>query len=567
MTSRRHRDPRAWTPPPAENGTDDELPPPPPPPPAGREAPPAGAGWAAPPWAPDAWPARTSSPPPPPPAPDDGWVPRPAPWSPSIPPPPPDDDWEPQPVTPWAPTAPPDPPVPPGARPGGPLADPWAAPGAEHDDPWSAAGAPGPGRSQTSPAYSSPLSAAYAPDRPSPPPLVETPGAEKRRRRWLVPAIALVVVAALAAGAFVVLGGGDGDDGYAFGTVATATGDATVRTGGGDARPLEEGETVEAGWVIEAAGDAAVTLELAGGGVVRADSGATLSFVDLAERSGEDGEPTPAIELAGGRSWLNPVNDAASSAVALRIPEATVVTTGNPVAVDCTQACSVEAPAGGVTLTTNADLDASPAPNEVVTVRGADALELVTGTAPSAWAGQNLDADIEDGLPQPTPVESTGVKGTAVANGAYSLNLVVDGNPTGDPIPSELTFILGQTYTVDLVVDASGCVTVPCDVPVMANDGATGSARIEGGTVNVSFTQPIDCYDETMTTVVVPGIGTTAVQASLRITDVALAGDRWEATQLDGSGTVAATLATPCNPGETLGTSTSTMVLRGPRAG
>ena len=80
------------------------------------------------------------------------------------------------------------------------------------------------------------MSAAYAPDRPSPPPLVETPGAEKRRRRWLVPPIALVV-AALAAGAFVVLGGGDGDDGYAFGTVGTATGDATVRTGGDDPRP------------------------------------------------------------------------------------------------------------------------------------------------------------------------------------------------------------------------------------------------------------------------------------------------------------------------------------------
>ena len=566
MTSRRHRDPRAWTPPPGENGTDDGRPPPPPPPPAGREAPPAGAGWSAPPWAPDAWPARTSSPPPPPPAPDDGWSTRPAPWSPPIPPPPPDDDWEPQPVTPWAPTAPPDPPVPPGGAPAAPLAGTWASPGAEHTDPWVPAGPPAPGQPGTSPAYSTPMAAAYAPDRTAgPPPLVETPGPERRRRRWLVPT-ALVVVAALAAVAFVVLGGGDGHDGYAFGTVGSATGDATVRTGGDEARPLEEGETVKVGWVIEAGGDA-VTLELTGGGVVRADSGARLSFVDLAERSGEGGEPAPAIDIAGGRTWLNPVNEAASSAVALEIPEATVVTTGNPVAVDCTQACSVEAPAGGVTLTTSTDLAASPAPNEVVTVQGADALELATGTAASPWAGQNLGADNEDGLPPPTPVESTGVKGTAVANGTYSLNLVVDGNPTGDPIPSELTFTLGQTYTVDLVVDGSSCVTVPCDVPVTANDGATGTARIEGGTVNVSFTQPIDCYDETMTSVVVPDIGTTAVQASLRITDVVLAGERWEATELDGSGTVAATLTAPCNPGETLGTSTTTMVMRGPRAG
>jgi hypothetical protein len=108
---------------------------------------------------------------------------------------------------------------------------------------------------------------------------------------------------------------------------------------------------------------------------------------------------------------------------------------------------------------------------------------------------------------------------------------------------------------------------VPCDVPVTANDGASGTARVEGGTVNLSFTQPIDCYDETMTSVVVPDIGTTAVQASLRITEDVLVSDRWEATALDGSGTVAATLATPCNPGETLGTSTTTMVLRGSRAG
>jgi hypothetical protein len=532
MTSPRDRDPRAW-PPPGDDLAGDGPPPPPPPP---------GAGW-----------------PPPPPAPDGrSTPPRPAPWAPPVPPPGPDDDWKAQPVTPSSPTAPPHPPVPPGARPGAPPADPWAEP----------RGPRGPGHTPTSPAYTSPIAAAYAPDRPAgPPPLVEMPGPEKRRRRWLVPAAALVVVAALAVGAFVVLGGGDGDGGYAFGTVGTATGDATVRVGGDDARPLEEGETVKPGWVIVAPGEAAVTLELTGGGVVRADSGATLSFVDLAERSGEGGEPAPAIEVAAGRTWVNPANEASSSAVVLQIPDATVVTTGNPVAVDCTQACSVEAPAGGVTLTTRADLDASPAPNEIVTVSGADALGLVTGTAPSAWAGQNTNADNEDGLPAPTPVESAGVKGTAAANGTYRLELTVDGNPTGDPIPSELTFELGQTYTVDLVVDGSSCVAVPCDVPVTANDGASGTARVEGGTVNLSFTQPIDCYDETMTSVVVPDIGTTAVQASLRISEVVLAGDRWEATALDGSGTVAATLATPCNPGETLGTSTTTMVLRGSRAG
>lgn len=618
MSSPQDRDPRGW-PPPADEpdaetdarpGTDRPPPPPPPGPDAGLgprwQAPPATATWPSPPPAPEGWPTSTPAGSPPPaepakiwppappsaagthtgrgepgaPRPTQPWAPLPspppgagsptrpaAPWEPA-PAPAPDDDWEPRPVTPWAPTAPPDPPVPPGSHPGAPLADPWAAPATEPGtSPWTTSAPAGPDIPRLSPAYSTPASPAYAPGElrpPGAPPLVATPAPPSRRRRWVLPALAVVLVAALAAGAFVVLGGGE-DDAYAFGTVGSASG-ALVRTGGGEARDLEEGETVRAGWVIEAAGGNAVTVELAGGGVVRADSGATLSFVEGAQRSGEGSDPAPGIEVAGGRTWLNPVNEAASSAVALEIPEATVVTTGNPVAIDCTAACGVEAPAGGVTVTTTGDLDAAPAPNEIVTVQGADALGLTTGTGPSAWAGQNLDADTADGLPAPVPVETTGVKGTAVADGTYKLNLVVNGDPTGDPIPDELTFVNGQNFTVDLVVDGSGCVTVPCDVPVSANDGATGTARIENGAVNVSFTQPIHCYDESFTDVVVPDIGTTAVQASLRITEVTLVGERWEATSLDGEGTVAATLSTPCNAGETLGTATTTMVMQGPRA-
>jgi hypothetical protein len=75
--------------------------------------------------------------------------------------------------------------------------------------------------------------------------------------------------------------------------------------------------------------------------------------------------------------------------------------------------------------------------------------------------------------------------------------------------------------------------------------------------VTLDFTQPIDCFDETFTTVVVAGIGVTTVHADLTVTDVRQDDGRWVATAVEGTGTLAATLSTPCNEGETLGTATS----------
>jgi hypothetical protein len=373
----------------------------------------------------------------------------------------------------------------------------------------------------------------------------------------------VVAVVALAAGAFVLLRGGDDEQRYAFGTVGSTAGDVMVHAGDDEPRPLEKGDPVQAGSVIEAPGASAVTLELADGGVVRFDSGATLSFVDRAHSSGEGGDPRPAIEVDGGRTWVNPAGAGASAGIAVDIPSASVAMTGNPVALDCTSTCTVEAPGGGVTVTTDGDLDAAPGPNENLTVEDETTLAVTTAGGPSAWAQQNLDADAQTGLPAPAAVDGPGIKGTAVADGSYALTLTVTGDPSGDPIPSELTFINGKQFTVTLVVDGSGCVTVPCDVNVTADDGATGTARIEGGTMNLSFTQPIDCYDESFTNVVTPGIGTTAVQALLHITDVSQDGERWVASTVDGEGTVAANLTTRCNEGEALGTSTSPMHLSG----
>ncbi|HEY2997469.1 MAG TPA: hypothetical protein VGJ43_02790, partial [Acidimicrobiales bacterium] len=100
---------------------------------------------------------------------------------------------------------------------------------------------------------------------------------------------------------------------------------------------------------------------------------------------------------------------------------------------------------------------------------------------------------------------------------------------------------------------------------VTADEGATGTARVENGVVMLSFTQPINCYDETMTTVVVPDIGVTTVQASLVVLDAQPVGEgeTWVANAFQGTGTLAATLTTPCNAGETLGTATSTIAVSG----
>jgi len=372
-----------------------------------------------------------------------------------------------------------------------------------------------------------------------------------------------VAVGALAAGAFVLLRANQGDEGYVFGTVGSAAGDVVVHTGDDEPRPLVEGESIEAGWVVEAPGASTVTVNLADGGVVRFDSGATLTFVDRAEMSGDNGDPRPAIEMNGGRTWVNPAGDGPSADIGLDIPAASVALSGNPVALDCTSTCTVEAPGGGVTVTTDGDLDAAPGPNENLQVKDGTTLAVTTAEGPSAWAQQNLDADAQAGLPAPEAVDAPGIKGTAVADGTYALTLTVTGDPSGDAIPPELTFMNGKQFTVNLVVDGSGCVTVPCDVNVTADDGATGTARIEAGTINLSFTQPIDCYDESFTTVVGPGIGTTAVQAQVNITDVSQEGERWVASAVTGEGTVAANLGTRCNEGETLGTSTSPMTLSG----
>jgi hypothetical protein len=423
-------------------------------------------------------------------------------------------------------------------------------------------------RPPPSPAYvppPAPPTITYARPGPGPGPRPDTPVDRTARRGWhlLIAGVALVGTAGVVAAVAAVTGGSD--EGYSFGEVSAASDGVVVHTGDGDSgsRPLEPGETVLAGWVVETSGASAATVELAGGGIVRFDSGARLTFVDLAadpQTGSTTGSSQPAIRITGGRAWVNPADD---TAVEVQIPDGRVESNGNPMALVCADDCSVEAPAGGVTIVSSGDREARPVGHEVVTLRNPETYAVALGEEPSAWARQNLDADEADDLPAPADDDSPGIRGSAVLDGAYLVTLDVVGEPTGDPIPAALQYAAGGSYAVNLSADGSSCEGGTCAVPVSAVDGASGTAQVTEGAVALTFSQPIDCYDESYTSVVVPDIGTTTVLATLDITAVAHDGDRWLVREVEGAGTVAATLTTACNPGDVLGTSASQVTIVG----
>jgi hypothetical protein len=434
-------------------------------------------------------------------------------------------------------------------------------------------------------AYTPPRSPAYATPA-APEPAVESPPARStdrepdpapapsRRSRqagWqlLVTGVALVAIA----GGIVVLQGGDDDSGgggggggrsesLVFGQVAATSAGATARTDDDadlGARPLSVGDEVEVGWVVETTGDATASIDLAGGGVVRFDSDAHLTFIDLAADPGS-GDPTgaslPAIEVGGGRVWLNPGDEA----ITVQVAGGTLETAGNPVALDCAPLCAVEAPAGGVSVVTRTGNEAAPAPGEVVSITSDHGFDVEFAEAPSEWAERNREADRADGLPDDPVDEAPGIRASASLGGNYGINLEVVSEPAGDAIPGPLRYPNGSSYTVDVVADATTCDgPPPCRVPLSGVDGGSGTAEVADGAVELSFAQKIDCYNRADTAVVRPDIGTTSVDLSLRVGEVDFEGGRWLVRTLQGDGTVAATLATRCNRGDVLGTSRSSV--------
>jgi hypothetical protein len=133
----------------------------------------------------------------------------------------------------------------------------------------------------------------------------------------------------------------------------------------------------------------------------------------------------------------------------------------------------------------------------------------------------------------------------------------VVGPPAGDPIPRALRYPEGETYAVDLTADGSACEPDSCNVPVTSDATASGTARVGDGEVALTFSLPIDCYDQSHTRVVRPDIGTTAVEVAAMVEAVEFDGARWLVRRFSGTGTVAATLESACNPRDQLGTSTS----------
>ena len=389
--------------------------------------------------------------------------------------------------------------------------------------------------------------------------------ASDRRLGWqlLIAGLFLVVVA----GAVAVMAIRSGArDALAFGEVGAVTGDVVVRTGPDEElRGLQVGDQVLDGWVVETSDGATAAVELAGGGVMRIEGGTRLRFVDLAvdpdtgdrARAGE-----PAVEISGGRAWLVPGSPPdGGTRVRAQIAGGVVETDGRPVAIDCTTTCTVEAPTGGVTVATGDGVELTPAEHEVLHVGPGAAVDLTIAEGPSAWARQNLDADDQAGLPEPAADPAPGIVDSAVLDGTYSVAVAVMGPPTGDPIPVELQYPEGETYAFELVADGDGCTSTPCTVPVTNDDGISGTAQVGDGQMVLTFGLPIDCKDETSTSVVIPGIGTTQITATLQVEAVAFDGERWHARRISGTGTVAATMTTTCNAGDVLGTSTSPITI------
>ena len=135
--------------------------------------------------------------------------------------------------------------------------------------------------------------------------------------------------------------------------------------------------------------------------------------------------------------------------------------------------------------------------------------------------------------------------------------------PTGAAIPEPLRYPRGSTYTVTVLADGSTCDAPPCAVPISGLDGGAGSAELADATVALTLRQTIDCYDESDTVVVVPNIGTTTVDVTLTVDEVAYEGGRWVVTSVSGTGEVSAQLTRLCNPTDVLGTSTSAVEAAG----
>ena len=189
-------------------------------------------------------------------------------------------------------------------------------------------------RSTPAPRPAAPTPASPPTPPPPPPPpdagLRAAPVSRGRQRagQLLFAGLALAV-AALASVTLLMIDGDDGPQTVALGEVGAAGAGATVRSGAAS-RPLEAGEQIVAGDVVQAASAGAVTVDLEGGGVVRFDTGASVTFIDDAidaETGERDGDSEPALQILAGRAWVNPAD---GTTIEVRLPGGRATTVANP---------------------------------------------------------------------------------------------------------------------------------------------------------------------------------------------------------------------------------------------
>jgi hypothetical protein len=394
-------------------------------------------------------------------------------------------------------------------------------------------------------------------------------GPQPSSRRWRLLAAALGVVAALSLAAAVFVIGGRGEATSEVGTVSSAAG-ARVRTSdGAEPRALEDGEAVRYGWSVEAADSPGVTIDLAAGGVLRFDGGATLTFAAVSE----SGEPGPSVDVVGGRTWFNPAGVRESAALVLRTEVITLSSTRNPVALDCTIDCTVEAPAGGVKVSADDGVNVAPVTDEALMVTNDGGLVMRTIDQPSAWAQENLDADAA-ALPPPDPAPVHGVTAGALPATAYALDLAITSDGEGTPLHPSVMFRRGQTAHYQATVDTGSCPQVPCDVPVAATSERiattvrlSGSFHIENRSMALTLNRPVGCPGPAPSR----AAGTVTITVDMTISEAAYdkTSQHWIATVMGGPGTSvaeisdASCLASP----DPAGTHTNTLEMTGHAAG
>jgi hypothetical protein len=377
---------------------------------------------------------------------------------------------------------------------------------------------------------------------PPPQPTGENGDGRQPRRRWWW-AVALAAVAMLGVSLAVLVTGPGGKTSDKVGTVRSASG-ARVRTSdGAEPRALKDGEAVQYGWTVQAGDSREVEIDLAPGGVLRVDGGTTLTFT----AAGESGESGPTVDVVGGRTWFNPGGVRESADLVLRTEDITLSSTGNPVALDCTLDCAVEAPAGGVKVSAEDGVNVAPVADEALMVTSDGGLVMRTIDQPSAWAQENLDADAS-ALPPPDPAPVDGVTAGALPAAAYALDLAITNDGEGAALPAGVMFRRGQTAHYEATVDTGSCPQVPCDTPVAATStrinttmSLSGSFHIENRSMALTLTRPIDCPVPAPARVV----GTVTITVAMTVSEAAYdeSSQRWIATVMGGPGTSVAEIS------------------------